>query len=346
MSLADGHTLQTSTHQVKARITAIGGYVPERKLTNADFESMVDTNDQWIVERTGIRERRICAPEQNASSLCNEAVRNMLKRYSVTLEDTDMVIVCTSTPDFAFPSTASLVQHEFGIKQAGTMDLTAACAGFVLGLHTAFGLISAGFHRKILVIGADALSKITDYTDRTTCILFGDGAGAVLVEATGETSQESGLGEIHYVHGSDGSGGVHIYQSRTASTLQGQPVQANGRIVQNGREVYRFAVQTVPRGVNALLTAAGIPATNVDWFIPHSANLRIIESICEKTGIPLERALHTIEYYGNTSAATIPLALDQGIRSGSIKHGDQVLLYGFGGGLVHAGMLLRWRDIS
>lgn len=322
----------------QARITAIGSYVPERRLTNSDLERIVDTSDQWIVERTGIKERRICAPDEYTSDLCIAAVQNMKERYQLDLSDVDLVLVSTSTPDFSFPSTAALVQAHFAIPHAGTMDLAAACAGFVNGLLTAFGMVTAGFHRKIIVIGADALSKITDYTDRTTCILFGDGAGAVLVERTDEHEPQP----VICVQGSDGDGGIHIYQTHTTGLMRGRQVEANGKIIQNGREVYKFAVQTLPRGVASMLSAAGLAPADVDWFLPHSANMRIIESVCEKTGIPLDRTLHTIERYGNTSAATIPLAMDEGVRQGRFKDGDAMLLFGFGGGLVHTGLLMRW----
>lgn len=326
----------------QARITAIGSYVPERRLTNADLERIVDTSDRWIVERTGIKERRICAPDEFTSDLCIAAVQNMKDRFQPDLSDVDLVLVSTSTPDFAFPSTAALVQAHFAILHAGTMDLSVACAGFVNGLLTAFGMVTAGFHRKIIVIGADALSKMTDYTDRSTCILFGDGAGAVLVERTDEPRPQP----VVCVQGSDGDGGIHLYQTHTTGSMRGRPVTANGKIIQNGREVYKFAVQTIPRGVAAMLSAAGLAPADVDWFLPHSANLRIIESVCEKTGIPLNRTLHTIERYGNTSAATIPLAMDEGVRQGRFKAGDAMLLFGFGGGLVHTGMLMRWAGLG
>jgi 3-oxoacyl-[acyl-carrier-protein] synthase-3 len=328
----------------RSRITAIGTYVPEQKLTNADLERMVDTNDEWIVQRTGIRERRICAADEYTSHLCIRAVQNLLDRYHTTLDDVDQLIVCTSTPDFTFPSTACLVQAHFGIPQTTAFDLSAACAGFVYGLHLADGLVASGLHRKVLVIGAEALSKITDYTDRTTCILFGDGAGAVLVERDESSAEAPSF--LAYTGGSDGTGGVHLYKTFTSTSMKGKELSGGTKLVQNGREVYKFAVQTVPRGVRELSDKAGISTSEVDWFIPHSANLRIIESVCEKTGIPLERTLHTIERFGNTSAATIPLALDQGVKDGRLKEGDSVLLFGFGGGFVYGGLLLNWRALK
>ncbi|MCZ8519157.1 MULTISPECIES: ketoacyl-ACP synthase III [Paenibacillus] len=328
----------------RPRITAIGSYTPERRLTNADLERMVETNDEWIVQRTGIRERRISAPEETTSGLAIQAVQNLVDRYGAALDDVDLLIVATSTPDFAFPATACLVQAHFGISATLAYDISAACAGFVHGLHTASGLIASGLHRKALIIGADALSKITDYTDRSTCILFGDAAGAVLLERDESEQAQSSL--MAYTLGTDGRGAPHLYRAVTAESWNGQPLPPGGKLVQNGREVYRFAVQTVPRASAELLEAAGLSADEVDWFVPHSANLRIIESVCEKLGIPLERTLHTIEDYGNTSAATIPLALDLGVRSGKFKEGDKLLLFGFGGGLVYGGLLLRWQELQ
>ncbi|WP_248927669.1 ketoacyl-ACP synthase III [Paenibacillus hamazuiensis] len=325
----------------RARITAIGSYVPERILTNADLERMVDTSDEWIVQRTGIRERRICAPDQFTSDLCIAAVKDLLARYPVSLDDLDLIIVATHTAELACPSAACLVQGHFGFPRAGALDINATCAGFVYALHLANGMITAGLHRKILIVGADALSKTTDYTDRTTCILFGDGAGAVLVERDDERP-----GFVAYHGGSDGTGAIHLYRTILSSRLQGRELKADGTVVQNGREVYKFAVTTVPAGVEALLRQTGLTAGDIDRFIPHSANLRILESVCERTGITMDRTLHTIERFGNTSAATIPLALDRGVREGQLKDGDTVLMYGFGGGLVHAGLLWRWSSFD
>lgn len=332
--------LPATARRYASRMTAIGSYVPERILTNAALEQMVDTSDEWIVQRTGIRERRIGEPDEFTSRLAIQAVQNMQDRYGVMLQDVDLLLVCTSTPDFSFPSTACLVQAHFGMEQTFALDLSAACAGFVYGLHLADGMIASGLHRKALVIGADALSKIADYTDRTTCILFGDGAAAVLLEREDHPHAESAF--FAYTAGSDGTGAAHLYRSNTAASLNGIELRGDGKLVQNGREVYKFAVQTVPKGVAVLLTQAGLTTADVDWFIPHSANLRIIESICERTGLPLERTLHTIERYGNTSAATIGLAMDEAVRLGRFREGDRLLLYGFGGGLVHGGLMMRW----
>ncbi|MDF2718360.1 MAG: fabHB [Paenibacillus sp.] len=303
-----------------AGITAIGAYVPERVLANDDLARIVDTNDEWIVQRTGIRERRICAPDQYTSDLCVAAVENMLSRYPVTVDDVDLILVATHTPDYPFPSVACLVQAHFGIRAAGTIDMNATCAD-----------------RKVLVIGADNMSRITDYTDRTTCILFGDGAGAVLVE---KTASEPAFLAAH--QGSDGSGGGLIYRTGIRSDMSGKPLHDSRLLVQNGREVYKWAVQTVPRGMHALLEKAERPMESVDWFIPHSANLRMIESICEKSGYPIDRTLTSMVLFGNTSAASIPLSMAEAAASGRIKAGNTIMLYGFGGGLTHAGLLVRW----
>ncbi|CAM4457550.1 ketoacyl-ACP synthase III [Paenibacillus typhae] len=318
-----------------AKITAIGSYVPVSRLTNSDLEQLVDTNDEWIVQRTGIRERRISREDEYTSDLCIAAVRNLLTRYGKSAADIDMVLVATSTADFSFPSVASIIQHRLGIPlTVGAFDVSAACAGFVYALHTAHAYVASGLHRKVLVVGADALSKITDYTDRSTCILFGDGAGAVLVET--DEQQDRFLG---YHLGSDGGGAHHVYRTGLSHTVNGVELGGSGKLVQNGREVFKWAVRTVPQGVQRVLDNAGATLEQVDWFIPHSANLRMIEPVCERLNYPLSQALYSLEYFGNTSAASIPLALDLGIREGKVHSGQRVLLYGFGAGLAHAGVL-------
>lgn len=328
--------MQTPSFVSNARMTAFGSYVPERILTNADLEAMVDTNDEWIVQRTGIRERRIAAEDQFCSDLCFAAVRDLKARYQADLSDVDFILVATTTPDTFFPSMSARVQAEFGIGLCGTADIQAACAGFVSAMQLANGLLLTGAHRKILVIGAETLSKATDYEDRSTCILFGDGAGAALLERSEEGSL---LGS--YVSTS-GDRNANLYRSSLSASIDGKPIATNGKIVQNGREVYKWAVTNVPKGVSALLERYGYAPSDLDWFVPHSANMRIIESVCERTGIPVERTLASLETRGNTSAASIPLALDMAIKDGRLKNGDLVLLYGFGGGLTEAALLLRW----
>ncbi|MEH7549454.1 ketoacyl-ACP synthase III [Neobacillus vireti] len=321
---------------IGARITAIGTYVPERRLTNFDLEQMVDTNNEWIIQRTGIHERRITRPDEFTSDLCVSAVKDLMQRYNKTVEDVDMIIVATSTPDFPFPSVSSIIQGRLKISQTGAIDLSAACAGFVYALHTAHSLISSGLHKKVLVIGADTISKITDYTDRSTCILFGDGAGAVLVER-----DEKSKSFIGFHLGSDGRGAQHVYCSGLSKRVNEIELIDTQYLVQNGREVFRWVVRNVPDSIRLILEKTRTSLDQVDWFIPHSANLRLIEPICEKLEYPTEKTLYSLINFGNTSAATIPLALDLGIRDGKVKNGDHVLMYGFGAGLVHAGQLLQ-----
>lgn len=321
----------------KARITAIGSYVPERALTNFDLEKMVETDDEWIVKRTGIKERRIADKEEFTSDLCVNAVRNLMKSSNKSIEDVDLIIVCTFTPDFLMPSVAATVQAKLGIRRTGVLDLNAACAGFTYGLHIANGMITAGLHKKILVIGAETLSKITDYSDRTTCILFGDGAGAVLVEY-----DEENPSFLAYHLGSDGEGGSNLYSTNLSNRFGETELVDNGFIVQNGRQVYKWAVTTVTQGIQTVMENSSMNLQDVDWFVPHSANLRMIESICEKSDFPLNRTLSSLVDYGNTSAASIPLSLDKGVRDGKLQAGDTLLLYGFGGGLTHCGLLVKW----
>lgn len=329
--------LPTQELKSRARITALGVYTPEKRLTNKDLEQTVETNDEWIVQRTGIRERRIAADQEYTSDLCVQAARNLAERHGVVLEDVDFIIVSTTTPDYPLPSVSSQVQSRLGIPHAGAIDLQAACAGFVYALHLANSLVTTGLHKKILVLGAETLSKVTDYSDRSTCILFGDGAGAMLVEYD---EHEPSFLSAHV--GSEGEGGKSLYRSGTSTTMDGVELIGNGNIVQNGREVYKWAVSTLTREIPKWLERDGHSLSEVDWFVPHSANLRIIESVCERLQYPLEQTLNSVEYFGNTSSATIPLSIDIALQEGKIKKGDTMLLYGFGGGLVHAGALIKW----
>ncbi|MFC5468861.1 ketoacyl-ACP synthase III [Cohnella suwonensis] len=308
-----------------ARIAAIGSYVPEATITNVDLERLVDTNDEWIVRRTGIEVRHRAAEDQTTSDLAVAAVRNLLARFPLVLaEEIDAILVATTTPERPFPSVASQVQTAIGAKHAFALDVSAACAGFVSALQLANGLLLSGAYRKALVIGAETLTRITDYADRSTCILFGDGAGAVLLEAAAEGSLLAANADT------DGSGGLHVY------------CDPGAKIVQNGREVYKWALTVVPEGVKDLLERAGLPLEQLDWFVPHSANLRMIEAICERLGLPMDKALQSVALNGNTSAASIPLALDAAYREGKLAAGQLMALYGFGSGLTRSGLLLRW----
>ncbi|WP_420488778.1 ketoacyl-ACP synthase III [Paenibacillus caui] len=332
-------TLNKHSYRTAARITAVGSYLPQRILTNQDLEQIVETSDEWIVQRTGISERRIAAEDEYCSDLCFAAVRNLVAKYDVQLGDVDYIIVATTTPDTFFPQMAARVQAEFGIDNCGAIDVQAACAGFAAALQLAGGLIAAGSHRKILVIGAETLSKITDYTDRTTCILFGDGAGAVLVEAGLPGDEPSFLDAISLT---DGGEGHHLYRSSLSPSIGASPIKQNGYIVQNGRAVFRWAISRVPEGIQQFLDQSGFTVSDLDWFIPHNPNMRIIDAVSERTGIPLEKTITTLKLTGNTSAASIPIALDAAVSDGRIRKGNLLLLYGFGGGLSQAGLILRW----
>jgi 3-oxoacyl-[acyl-carrier-protein] synthase-3 len=309
----------------KAHITAIGSYVPEKVITNSDIEKLVNTDNEWIIRRTGIEQRHQAASDQNTSRLAIAAVKDMLSRFSIVpADDIDAILVATTTPDMPFPSVASQVQQAIGAKNCLAVDVSAACAGFVTALQMANGLIMTGAYRKVVVIGAETLTKITDYTDRSTCILFGDGAGAVLVEATATGAFLSSNANT------DGSGGLQVY------------CNSDNKIVQNGREVYKWALSTVPDGVRDLLKRANMPLGDLDWFVPHSANLRMIEAICDRLNISSDKALLSVVNNGNTSSASIPLALDAAVKDGRLKSGHLIALYGFGAGLTEAGLLLRW----
>jgi 3-oxoacyl-[acyl-carrier-protein] synthase-3 len=260
----------------------------------------------------------------------------MVDTYHVDLSDVDQIIVATVTPDQPMPSMACVVQYKMNMPQAGAFDLYAACAGFVYGIIVAKGLIAAGSHRKVLVLGAETLSKVTDFTDRTSCILFGDGAGAVLVEADEVGNIGTGI------TGANGDGGLDLYISGLAKTLEGCEINNNRVIVQNGRKVFKWAVNTVTTQMKLLLAKNSMTLDDIDWLVPHSANMRILEAICKETGFPMEKVLESITDYGNTSSASIPLALCKGIRDGKLKKGDKVLVFGFGGGLTYAATIIEW----
>lgn len=321
----------------KARITALGSYVPKKILNNNDLEKMVDTSDEWIVRRTGMRERRITSPMQFTTDLGVEAVKDLMSRYNKSIEDVDLVLLATSTSDYAFPSVASQIQAQLNIPYCGALDLNAACAGFVYGLQLANSLITSKMNKKILVIGAETLSKITDYTDRSNCILFGDGAGAVLVEY-----DETNPSFLSSHMGSYGDGGIHLYRVGLSKKMNDVNLVDTPYIVQNGREIYKWAVKNVPIGVKTLIDKVGMNIREIDWFVPHSANLRMIESMCDKMEYSLEKTLTSAEYFGNTSAASIPLALDLAIKEEKLSNNQKLVLYGFGGGLVHAGLIINW----
>lgn len=321
---------------MNSAITAIGAYVPSKKITNAYYEQIIETNDEWIVSRTGIRERRFAEDTEYTSDLCVKAVHNLLaENKNITLDGIDFIIVSTTTADQVMPNIASQIQNAFNIQNCGCLDIMAACAGFVYGLVLAKGMIASGTHKKILVFGAETLSKFMDFTDRTSCILFGDGAGVALVEA----SDRSKL--LSAVTGSDGSHGKDLYLSQNNSVINGENVDANGKVHQNGRVVFKWAIQTVSAKINELLQKNSMKLGDMDWIILHSANMRIIEGVAGEIGYPMEKMLSSIEYFGNTSSASIPLAWDIANKAGKIKQGDKVLMLGFGGGLTFAGVIIE-----
>ncbi|MDV6035312.1 ketoacyl-ACP synthase III [Bacillus sp. SM-B1] len=324
----------------KSRITAIGTHVPEQILSNHDLEKMIDTNDEWIVQRTGMKERRIACEDEYSSNLAIKAIENLCTTYKKNLEDVDCIIVATTTADYVFPSVACQIQQYFNIPHTMAFDLNATCAGFTYGLHVGNSLITSGSHKKVLVVATETLSKVTDYTDRTTCILFGDGAGAILLER-----DENKPSFIAYHMGTNGHGGIHLYRTNLSTTMNDAPLQTIEKIVQNGREVYKWATRTVPVGIKEMLHTANMKMDDIDWFIPHSANLRMIESICEKSQIPIQKTLTSVEYMGNTSSVSIPLALNSARKESKLNNGDKLLLYGFGGGLTHLGLIVEW-DLS
>ncbi|HHV44763.1 MAG TPA: ketoacyl-ACP synthase III [Firmicutes bacterium] len=323
-----------------AGILGTGRYVPERVLTNHDLEKMVDTSDEWIVTRTGIKERRIAAPDQASSDLGLAAAQAALADANISAEQLDLVVVATVTPDHAFPSTASIIQHKLGAVNAGAYDLSAGCSGFVYALCTAAAMIQSGAMDYVLVVGAETLSKIVDWTDRSTCVLFGDGAGAVVLGPVG-----SGYGLVSSVLGSDGSGAELLCVAAGGSRRPASPQTVEAKqhfLSMHGNEVFKFAVRIMDEASNLVLAKAGLSSQDVDLFIPHQANIRIIEAAAKRLGLPMERVYVNVDAYGNTSAASIPIALDEAHKQGLIRGDSYTLLVGFGAGLTWAAAILRW----
>lgn len=321
---------------MESKITAIAVYTPEKRINNAYFEQFIETNDEWIVSRTGIRERRFAAETEFTSDMCIQTVHNLLaENKNLSLDGVDFIIVSTTTADQVMPSMASQIQNAFNIPNCGCLDIMAACAGFVYGLVLAKGMIAAGTHKKILVFGAETLSKFTDFTDRTSCILFGDGAGVALVEP----SENAKI--FNAVTGSDGSHGKDLYLSQNNTIVNGEHIEANGKIHQNGKVVFKWAIQTVSSKINELLAKNSMQLGDLDWIILHSANMRIIEGVAGEINYPVEKMLSSIEYCGNTSSASIPLAWDIAKKAGKIKPGQKILMLGFGGGLTFAGVIIE-----
>ena len=316
-------------------ITSIGMYVPETRIDNSYFENILDTNDEWIRQRTGIQHRYYAKEDEFTSDLCVKAVENLLANNEADISDIDFIIVATSTPDHTMPSVASQVQARLNINKAGCMDISAACAGFVYGIILAKGLIASGASKKVLVIGAETFSKVLNFEDRTSCILFGDGAGAVIVEASTENYIFQSITET------EGELGQNLYLSNQPATINGEKIINDNKIHQNGRAVFKWAVSTLIEKTKSLLDLNDRTLESIDWLIPHSANLRILETVCESLDFPVEKCLESIKHYGNTSAASIPIAWYNGLKSGKVKMDDIIILAGFGGGLTSAGICIQ-----
>lgn len=325
----------------KAVVQSIGMAVPEKVLSNADLERLVDTSDEWIIQRTGIKERRICSDGETTSTLATAAAREALKRAGMSASDVQIIVVGTVTGDMPFPSTSCIVQENIGAKSAGAFDVGAACAGFIYSMQVAGSLLESGAYDNALVVGADALTKVVDWTDRSTCVLFGDGAGAVVLKA--EENSDRGL--LKTVLLADGSGGKHIYlQVGGTAHPACDPRSKDFRstVYMAGAEVYRFAVNAMGDACCRVLDLAGMEPNDIDLFVPHQANLRIIESAAKRLELPPEKVFVNVEKYGNTSGGSIPIGLYEAEAAGRLKRGMVVMTVGFGAGLVWGANLIRW----
>lgn len=316
-----------------SRIIGTGGYLPEKILTNHDLESMVDTSDEWIRTRTGITQRHIARDDQAASDLALYASQNAMKAAGVTNKDIDLIIVATTTPDMIFPSTACILQNKLGIENCPAFDVQAVCSGFVYALAIADMFVSSGKCRNALVVGSEIYSKILDWNDRSTCVLFGDGAGAVILSQ----SDQPGILSTH-LHAS----GSYSNILSVPGSISGGKVQGTPYINMEGTTVFKFAVKVLEEVVQEAVTENNLQAADIDWLIPHQANIRIIQSTAKKLGIPMDKVVVAVDKHGNTSAASIPLALDIAVRDGRIQPGQLVLLEGVGGGFTWGAVLLRW----
>jgi len=321
-------------------IIGTGSYVPQNIVTNKDLEKIVDTSDEWITTRTGIRERRILEKDKSTSYMAKIAAERAIASSGLNSQDIDMVIVTTVTPDMAFPSTACIVQEQLGLKNAAAFDLEAACTGFIYGLTNAYAFVKSGLYKNILVISADNLSKIVDWEDRNTCVLFGDGAGAVVV-----SSVDSGKGILAMDIGADGSGGELLTQPAGGSLNPSTEETVKNKlhfIKMEGNSVFKFAVKTMAQSSKKVMDDISFNISDIDHLIPHQANMRIIESASKRLKIDKDKVCMNLDKYGNMSSASIPVALDEAVRSNKIKDGDNVILVGFGGGLTWGATLLKW----
>ena len=326
--------------KINAVITGVGGYVPDYILNNEELSRMVDTTDEWITTRVGIKERHILTEEGLGTSyLARKAAKQLIQKTGVDPDTIDALIVTTTTPDYKFPSTASIVLGKLGLKNAFAFDFSAACCGFLYTLDVAASMIQSGRYKKIIVIGADKMSSLVDYTDRATCVLFGDGAGAVLVEAT----EEENVGVQNSYLRTDGQGLPFLHMKAGGSVCPPSHFTVDHRLhylYQEGRTVFRYAVTDMSNDVMKILEMNNLKADDVNWVIPHEANLRIIEAVTKRAGIPLDKVVVNIERYGNTSAATIPLALWD--AESQLKKGDNIIFTAFGAGFVHGASFYKW----
>jgi 3-oxoacyl-[acyl-carrier-protein] synthase-3 len=321
---------------IYSKITGTGGYLPEKIVTNKDLEKIVDTNDQWIVERTGIKQRHIAADDEYTCDLAEKAARNALEMAGLKPQDIDLVVVATTTADQVFPSTACLLQARLGIHGPAAFDVQAVCTGFIYALSVADKFIKTGAANKALVVGAETFSRIIDWTDRNTCVLFGDGAGAMVIEA----SADAGIISTH-LH-ADGAFEQMLRVPSGISRGYDQLQQGIAYVEMRGNEVFKMAVTTLGRIVDETLAANGMKKSDVDWLIPHQANIRIINAMAKKLRTPMERVVVTVDNHGNTSAASVPLALDVAVRDGRIQHGETLLMEAFGGGFTWGSILAKF----
>jgi 3-oxoacyl-[acyl-carrier-protein] synthase-3 len=328
----------------RAGITALGVYVPERVMTNADLEKIVDTSDEWIRTRTGIRERRVVEKGTGTSELACRAARDALRRRGVEPAELDLIIVATVTPDMVFPATACLVQDKLGARKAWGFDVSAACSGFAYALTLGAEFVKSGAHKKVLVIGADVMTSILNYEDRATCVLFGDGAGAVLLEPV-----EDGTGVLGFLHEVDGSGACYLNMPGGGSLRPASHETVDKKmhyIRQEGQHVFKYAVRKFAETSLELLARSGLARESIDLFVPHQANVRIIDAARERLGLPEEKVVKNIDRYGNTTAATIPLALATALDEKRLEKGDVVLLAAVGAGFTVGTVLLRWSGVD
>ena len=321
---------------IYSKIAGTGRYLPARIMTNADLEKIVDTTDEWIRTRTGVERRHVAAEDQTTSDLCVEAAVIAMEDAGVTADDIDLIVVGTTSPDLIFPNIATLVQHRLGIHGCPAFSIEAACTGFLYALTTTDKFVRAGETKCALVIGAEIITKLVDWTDRATCVLFGDGAGAVIVKP----SEEAGIMSCHL--GADGQYKELLYYPVGASKDLHKAGVGDSRILMKGNEVFKVAVRTLGKVAQEALDANGIDKDDLDWLIPHQANLRIIQATAKRLGIPMEKVIVTVQDHGNTSAASVPMALDVGVRDGRIQRGHLILLEAFGGGFTWGSVLMRY----